>query len=160
MATIGPDPAIPYRAALKEFGRNPADYSIAQLRMVYVAKSSGQAWDDTQEHIHYMMQHYAKWLGGEAKDAPGDENVWDLSEARELRNSKYAEGLRDRNARGVRAESWRGFARSILARTSSSRVISRGWIPKNQPNPSSFSPGRSCRTSVRRNPTCAFSVGH
>jgi alkanesulfonate monooxygenase SsuD/methylene tetrahydromethanopterin reductase-like flavin-dependent oxidoreductase (luciferase family) len=93
MATIGPDPAIPYGAALKEFGRNPADYSIAQLRMVYVAKSSGQAWDDTQEHIHYMMQHYAKWLGGEAKDAPGDENVWDLSEARELRNSRYAEGL-------------------------------------------------------------------
>jgi alkanesulfonate monooxygenase SsuD/methylene tetrahydromethanopterin reductase-like flavin-dependent oxidoreductase (luciferase family) len=40
-----------------------------------------------------MMQHYAKWLGGEAKDAPGDENVWDLTDARELRNSKYAEGL-------------------------------------------------------------------
>ena len=93
MATIGPDPAIPYRAALKQFGRNPADYSIAQLRMAYVAKSSSQAWDNTQEHIHYMMQHYAKWLGGEAKDAPGDENVWDLTDARELRNSKYAEGL-------------------------------------------------------------------
>ena len=93
MATIGPDPATPYRAALKEFGRNPADYSIAQLRMVYVAKDSAQAWDDTQEHIHYMMQHYARWLGGKAKDAPGDENVWDLRDARELRTSKYAEAL-------------------------------------------------------------------
>ncbi len=93
MATIGPDPAIPYRAALKESGRNPADYSVAQLRMVYAAKKSDQAWDDTQEHIHYMMQHYAKWLGGKAKDAPGDENVWDLADARELRRSKYAELL-------------------------------------------------------------------
>jgi len=93
MATIGPDPAIPYRAALKEFGRNPDHFSIAQLRMVYVAKTSSQAWEDTEEHIHYMMQHYHKWLGGEAKDAPGDENVWDLTDARQLRNSKYAEGL-------------------------------------------------------------------
>ena len=42
MATIGPDPAIPYRAALREFGRNPDDYSIAQLRMVYVAKNSAK----------------------------------------------------------------------------------------------------------------------
>ncbi len=93
MATIGPDPAIPYRAALKRFGRNPDDYSIAQLRMVYVANNSAQAWDDTQAHIHYMMQHYARWLGGEAQDAPGDENVWDLRDARELRNSKYADAL-------------------------------------------------------------------
>lgn len=38
-------------------------------------------------------QHYARWLGGEAKDAPGDENVWDLRDARELRTSKYAEAL-------------------------------------------------------------------
>lgn len=93
MATIGPDPAVPYRSALKEYNRDPAEYSIAQLRMVYVAKSSVQAWNDTQEHIHYMMQHYHTWLGGEAKDVPGDENVWDLKEADQLRRSKYAEAL-------------------------------------------------------------------
>jgi len=84
---------VPYRSALKEYNRDPAEYSIAQLRMVYVAKSSVQAWNDTQEHIHYMMQHYHTWLGGEAKDVPGDENVWDLKEADQLRRSKYAEAL-------------------------------------------------------------------
>src|ERR1700730_2054312 len=57
MATIGPEPAIPYRAALKEFGRNPADYSIAQLRMAYVAKSSGQAWDDTHAPHPHLSWH-------------------------------------------------------------------------------------------------------
>jgi hypothetical protein len=125
--------------------------------MVYVAKSSGQAWDDTQEHIHYMMGHYAKWLGGEAKDAPGDENVWDLRDARELRNSKYSEGL----VIGTPEECARKlerFARSIPARTSSSLVISRGWTRKNQPSPSSFSQERSCRNSARRKGTASFPI--
>src|SRR5260370_39608618 len=35
MATIGPDPASPYRAARKEFARNPADDSMARVRMAY-----------------------------------------------------------------------------------------------------------------------------
>jgi alkanesulfonate monooxygenase SsuD/methylene tetrahydromethanopterin reductase-like flavin-dependent oxidoreductase (luciferase family) len=93
MTTLGPDPAPTYLAALAANGRYPAELSIAQLRMVYLSKNSWQAWDDTQDHIHYMMSHYHRWLGGEAKDAPGDENVWDLGSAAELRNSPYAEGM-------------------------------------------------------------------
>lgn len=93
MITLGPDPVGWYHEELRRHGRDPQDFSIAQIAMVYVAKTAGQAWDETQEHIHYMMSHYSDWLGGKAKDAPGDENVWDLKSASELRTSKYADAM-------------------------------------------------------------------
>lgn len=92
LATIGPDPAIPYRAELNALGRDPDRYSIAQLRVVYVAESADRAWRDIQEHLHYMMGEYAQWLG-EANDAPGDKAVWDLGRPEDLRKSPYAEHM-------------------------------------------------------------------
>ncbi len=92
LATLGPDPAPPYRAALQEAGRNPDDFNIAQLRAVYVAASADQAWNDAAPHLHYMMKEYGEWLS-EANDAEGDRNVWDISSPSQLRDSPVAESL-------------------------------------------------------------------
>lgn len=92
MATLGPDPAIPYRAALKEAGRNPADYHVAQLRAVYVAPTADQAWEESAPHLHYMMLNYGQWLA-EANDAEGDRRVWEINRPEDLRTSPYADGL-------------------------------------------------------------------
>ena len=92
MATLGPDPAVPYQAALKEFGRDPKDYKIAQLRAVYVAATADQAWDEAAPHLHYMMVNYGQWLA-EANDADGDKTVWEVSSPVQLRNSPIAAGL-------------------------------------------------------------------
>lgn len=92
LGTLGPDPAVAYVKALREHGRDPADYSIAQLRAVYVAKSADQAWNESAEHFHYMMRNYASWLG-EAMDAPGDERAWPVRSVRELRESHLGERL-------------------------------------------------------------------
>ena len=92
LATLGPDPAIPYRAALAKFGREPRDFNVAQLRVVYVATSADQAWNDAAPHLHYMMTHYGQWLA-EANDAEGDKVVWELSSPAHLRNAPVAEGL-------------------------------------------------------------------
>jgi alkanesulfonate monooxygenase SsuD/methylene tetrahydromethanopterin reductase-like flavin-dependent oxidoreductase (luciferase family) len=51
-----------YDGTLRAAGRNPADYSAAQLRWVHVAANQDQAWDDSQEHIHYLLSMYARWL--------------------------------------------------------------------------------------------------
>jgi alkanesulfonate monooxygenase SsuD/methylene tetrahydromethanopterin reductase-like flavin-dependent oxidoreductase (luciferase family) len=92
MATLGPDPAIPYRAALKEFGRSPDEYKIAQLRAVYVAPTADQAWEEAAPHLHYMMVNYGQWLA-EANDAEGDKNVWEISSPAKLRESSIAASL-------------------------------------------------------------------
>jgi alkanesulfonate monooxygenase SsuD/methylene tetrahydromethanopterin reductase-like flavin-dependent oxidoreductase (luciferase family) len=92
MATLGPDPAIPYRAALKEFGRDPNDYKVAQLRAVYVAPTADQAWEEAAPHLHYMMVNYGQWLA-EANDAEGDKTVWEIASPADLRKSPIAAGL-------------------------------------------------------------------
>lgn len=92
MGTLGPDPAIPYRAALKEFGRNSDEYKIAQLRAVYLAPTADQAWEEAAPHLHYMMVNYGQWLA-EANDAEGDKAVWEISSPAELRESPIAGGL-------------------------------------------------------------------
>lgn len=92
MATIGPDPAPSYRAALKEAGRNPADFNIAQLRMVYCAPTADQAWDEVAPHLHHMLKLYGVWLA-EANDAAGDAALSETPPADKLRHSPYAEGM-------------------------------------------------------------------
>jgi len=88
MATIGPDPAPWYVETLKECGRDPANFFIAQLRLVYVAETEDQAWEDAQEHIHSMMEFYGEILA-EAKDAPGDEQGWQFKRPQDIRHSAF-----------------------------------------------------------------------
>ncbi len=92
LATLGPDPAIPYQAALRKFGRDPKNFNVAQLRAVHVARNPDQAWDEAAPHLHYMMTHYDQWLA-EANDAEGDKAVWKVSSHSQLRDSPVAEGL-------------------------------------------------------------------
>lgn len=90
LGTIGPDPASLYVQTLKECGRDPADFFIGQLRFVYVAETENQAWEDTQEHIHSMMQFYSEILA-EARDAPGDEQLWQFERPQDIRSSSFAQ---------------------------------------------------------------------
>src|ERR1051326_5017445 len=92
MATLGPDPAPGYVDELRACGRNPADYSIAQLRMVYVAESEDQAWEDTQEHIFSMMEYYGEILG-EANDVPGDDKMWTIERPQDIRSSGFGRAV-------------------------------------------------------------------
>ncbi len=51
-----------YDDALRAAGHDPAGFSVANLRWVYVAPSLDEAWDDTQDHLHYLLTMYARWL--------------------------------------------------------------------------------------------------
>src|SRR6266853_261384 len=72
MGTGGVDQQQMYDAALKEHGRDPEDFNIAQLRTVFVASKHDKAWDDAEAGAHYMMSCYGKWFI-EANDLPGDQ---------------------------------------------------------------------------------------
>lgn len=51
-----------YDDALRAAGHDPSEFGAAHLRWVHVAESTDQAWDDTAEHLHYMLSVYARWL--------------------------------------------------------------------------------------------------
>ena len=89
-ATFGPDPAPLYVETLKEEGKNPDDFNIAQLRMVYCAESEDQAWDDSQDHLFHMMEFYQDILEN-AKDAEGDDEPMAVNKPADMRHSVLAD---------------------------------------------------------------------
>jgi len=81
-----------YDDELTKLGHSPNDYKISQLRAVYVAETRKQAWDDCEEHLHYMMSLYDKrykeaddmeW-GSEVMSAPIVPPVGELRNAKDV----------------------------------------------------------------------------
>lgn len=89
MSTLGPDPAPLYVETLKELGRDPAEYKIAQLRMVYCAESEDQAWSEIQEHLAHVFGYYERVLQASA-DVEGDDQPLPFDRPEEIRHSALA----------------------------------------------------------------------
>lgn len=51
-----------YDEALQKYGRDVDRHYLSQLRLVYIAETREKAWDDAQEHTHYMMASYHRWF--------------------------------------------------------------------------------------------------
>src|SRR2546423_14541441 len=75
-----------YDEALRRHGRNPADHSVAQLVWVHVAPSREQGWDEVQDHVHWMLTVYGKWLG-ESGETQGPPSLFVPPPAAELRRT-------------------------------------------------------------------------
>jgi len=75
-----------YEEALRRHGRNPRDFNVAQLVWVHIAPSRQQAWDEAEEHVHWMLTVYGKWLG-EAGEMKGPETLFSPPPAAELRRT-------------------------------------------------------------------------
>lgn len=70
---VGPPSCVEhYDACLEAAGRNPQEYSTAQLRWIHVAPSREQAWENSARALHHTASCYAKWFA-EANDKPGDD---------------------------------------------------------------------------------------
>ncbi len=86
IATFGKDPAPLYIETLKNCGRNPKDFRIGQLRMVYIADDEDRAWKEVQEHMFHAIDFYTD-IVTDALDAEGDENYKLVSKPEEIRDS-------------------------------------------------------------------------
>lgn len=71
MGTGGADQQQMYDSALREYGKEPERYNIAQLRTVFLASKREKAWDDAEAGAHHMLTYYGRWFT-EAHDLPGD----------------------------------------------------------------------------------------
>ncbi|MEX2481300.1 MAG: LLM class flavin-dependent oxidoreductase [Gammaproteobacteria bacterium] len=90
MTTLGPDPAPLYLETLQALGQDPAQFRIAQLRMVYCAPSEDEAWDDVAEHLFHVLGYYERVLG-EAADVEGDNQPLPFRTPGEIRGSAFAD---------------------------------------------------------------------
>ncbi len=63
-----------YREALARHERNPDDYHVSQMVLVYVADSREQAWAEAAQPVHHMLTLYRDWAA-EAGDDNNDDQA-------------------------------------------------------------------------------------
>lgn len=73
-----------YDQALQRYGRNPRDFFLTQLRWVYLADSREQAWNDVEDHLHYLFTSAFPLLK-EAGDLRRDRSMGEMPPLSELR---------------------------------------------------------------------------
>ncbi|MGB1885456.1 MAG: LLM class flavin-dependent oxidoreductase [Gammaproteobacteria bacterium] len=112
IATFGPDPAPLYVESLKSFGRNPDDFKIGQLRMIYIADSEEQAWDECEDHLFHLFDFY-KDIVIDAMDAEGDDKPFPVQRAADLRHSPVKDGVMVGTAQQV-SEKMEAFQRDFM----------------------------------------------
>jgi alkanesulfonate monooxygenase SsuD/methylene tetrahydromethanopterin reductase-like flavin-dependent oxidoreductase (luciferase family) len=59
---LGAEELAKYHDALRELGKDPANYSVINTRGVCVADSEDQAWNEIAPGLLYQMELYGKWL--------------------------------------------------------------------------------------------------
>jgi alkanesulfonate monooxygenase SsuD/methylene tetrahydromethanopterin reductase-like flavin-dependent oxidoreductase (luciferase family) len=132
MGTGGVDQQQMYDAALKEHGRDPEDFSIAQLRTVFVASKHDKAWDDAEAGAHYMMTCYGKWFV-EANDLPGDQAFGaNLPPIGKLRHSETASLFGESMLIGTPDEAIAGIE-DYLGRTRVTHLVAAMDLPGMDP---------------------------
>jgi len=87
-----------YDDALREFGRDPAQYRIKTFRPLFCADDPERAWDELKEHYLYQHNLYRKWY----REA-GDSSAPDLTSADQLPRQNYIVGTPDECAAAIRA---------------------------------------------------------
>jgi alkanesulfonate monooxygenase SsuD/methylene tetrahydromethanopterin reductase-like flavin-dependent oxidoreductase (luciferase family) len=59
---LGAEQVKTYHEALRELGKDPADYAVVNMRLVYVCDDEEQGWRDLEPHLMYQMRLYGEWL--------------------------------------------------------------------------------------------------
>jgi hypothetical protein len=84
---------------MRACSENPADYSLVNSRIVYVADDEKQAWNDIEAAAMYQAGPYGKWLS-----AATPVQNWILLDANQLKSSSIIGSLETVRAREPWAE--------------------------------------------------------
>jgi alkanesulfonate monooxygenase SsuD/methylene tetrahydromethanopterin reductase-like flavin-dependent oxidoreductase (luciferase family) len=62
LASVGPpEHRLEYLEALERHGRNPKDYNVGQLIVVFVGETTQQAWGRCADGLYHMLSCYLDW---------------------------------------------------------------------------------------------------
>jgi alkanesulfonate monooxygenase SsuD/methylene tetrahydromethanopterin reductase-like flavin-dependent oxidoreductase (luciferase family) len=74
LAGVSSEHRLKYREALARNGREPDDYHVSQMVLVYVAETKAQAWREAARPVHHMLSLYRDWAA-EAGDDNNDDQA-------------------------------------------------------------------------------------
>jgi alkanesulfonate monooxygenase SsuD/methylene tetrahydromethanopterin reductase-like flavin-dependent oxidoreductase (luciferase family) len=90
LAGVSAEHRVRYREALARHGRNPDDYHVAQLVLVYVAETREQAWAEAARPVHHTLRLYRDWAAEAGDDNNDDQATWAIPTPEEMQRDQAA----------------------------------------------------------------------
>lgn len=128
LAGVSADHRLKYRDALRRHGREPDDYNVSQMVLVYVSDSKEQAWNDTAEPVNHMLQQYFDWAVEAGDQNNDDQDSRDIPTPEQLRTEQACEFYGEPAFIGTADFVYEGL-RDMLRRSPCTHLVLMGILP-------------------------------
>jgi alkanesulfonate monooxygenase SsuD/methylene tetrahydromethanopterin reductase-like flavin-dependent oxidoreductase (luciferase family) len=128
LAGVAAEHRLKYREALKRHGREPDDYKISQMVLVYVADTKEQAWNDTAEPVNHTLQLYFNWAVEAGDNNNDDQDSRSIPTPDELRRDQSCSFFGEAAFIGTPDFVYEGL-RDLLKRSPCTHLVLMGILP-------------------------------
>lgn len=128
LAGVSSEHRTRYRAALSRHGRNPDDYQVSQMVLVYVAESTAQAWAEAARPVHHMLTLYRDWAAQAGDDNNDDQATRAVPTAEEMQRTQAGTFFGEPAFIGTPDFVYTGL-RDLLARSPCTHLVLMSVLP-------------------------------
>ena len=128
LAGVSAEHRLRYREALARHGREPDNYMVSQMVLVYVSDSKEQAWNDTASPVNHMLQLYRDWAVEAGDDNNDDQDSRAIPGAAQLREDQACDFFGEPAFIGTPDFVYEGI-RDLLKRSPCTHLVMMGILP-------------------------------
>ncbi len=133
LAGVSADHRLKYREALRRHQREPDDYHVSQMVLVYVADSKEQAWQDTAAPVNHMLQLYYDWAVEAGDSNNDDQDSRAIPSPEQLRREQACDFFGEPAFIGTADYVYAGL-RDMLKRSPCTHLVLMGVLPGAPPS--------------------------
>ena len=128
LAGVSAEHRLRYREALARHDRNPDNYMVSQMILVYVSDSKEQAWNDTASPVNHMLQLYRDWAVEAGDENNDDQDSRAIPSAAQLREDQACDFFGEPAFIGTSDFVYEGI-RDLLKRSPCTHLVMMGILP-------------------------------
>jgi alkanesulfonate monooxygenase SsuD/methylene tetrahydromethanopterin reductase-like flavin-dependent oxidoreductase (luciferase family) len=128
LAGVSAEHRLKYREALRRHNREPDDYNVIQMVLVYVADSKDQAWQDSAQPVNHMLQLYYDWAVEAGDSNNDDQDSRAIPSPDELRRDQVCDFYGEPAFIGTADFVYEGL-RDMLKRSPCTHLVMMGILP-------------------------------
>ena len=128
LAGVSAEHRLKYREALRKHDRNPDDYDVSQLVLVYVSDTKAQAWDDAADGVSHLLQLYFDWAVEAGDSNNDDQDSRSIPSPEELRRDQACDFYSEPAFIGTADFVYEGL-RDLLKRSPCTHIVMMGILP-------------------------------
>jgi alkanesulfonate monooxygenase SsuD/methylene tetrahydromethanopterin reductase-like flavin-dependent oxidoreductase (luciferase family) len=128
LAGVSAEHRLRYRAALARHGRDPDEYHVCQMVLVYVAETRKRAWAEAAHPVHHMLKLYRDWAAEVGDDNNDDQATRDIASPEEMMREQTGNFFGEPAFIGT-PDSVHDGLRELLNRSPCTHLVLMGVLP-------------------------------